>query len=51
LEVGKLADVLVVDGNPLKDIKILRDKSKLPLVIKDGRIAVDRRDGYPKLYY
>jgi imidazolonepropionase-like amidohydrolase len=51
LEVGKLADVLVVDGNPLKDIKILQDKSKLPLVIKDGRIAVDRRDGYPKLYY
>jgi imidazolonepropionase-like amidohydrolase len=51
LEVGKLADVLVVDGNPLKDIKILQDKSKLPLVIKDGKISVDRRDGYPKLYY
>ena len=51
LEVGILADVLVVDGNPLKDIKILQDKSKLPLVIKDGKIAVDRRDGYPKLYY
>jgi imidazolonepropionase-like amidohydrolase len=33
LEVGKIADVLVVDGDPLKDIHALLD---VWLVVKDG---------------
>jgi imidazolonepropionase-like amidohydrolase len=33
---GKLADLLLVDGDPLADIKILQDKSKIPVVMKDG---------------
>jgi imidazolonepropionase-like amidohydrolase len=37
LEKGKLADVLVVDGNPLDDIRILQDKSRLVLVMQGGR--------------
>lgn len=43
LEKGKLADVILVDGDPLKDIKILRDKSKILMVLKNGKIEVDRR--------
>jgi imidazolonepropionase-like amidohydrolase len=37
-----LADVLVVDGNPLDDISILQDSSALLLVMKEGRACVDR---------
>jgi imidazolonepropionase-like amidohydrolase len=38
LEAGKLADLLLVDGNPLDDIRILQDKSKLALVMQGGRV-------------
>jgi imidazolonepropionase-like amidohydrolase len=34
---GQLADVLVVDGDPLADIRILQDKSRLSEVIARGR--------------
>jgi imidazolonepropionase-like amidohydrolase len=33
---GKLADLLLVDGDPLTDITILQDKNKIPVVMKDG---------------
>jgi imidazolonepropionase-like amidohydrolase len=36
LEVGKRADVLGVDGDPLADIGVLQDKSKLALIVRDG---------------
>jgi imidazolonepropionase-like amidohydrolase len=34
---GRLADVIVVDGDPLKDIRVLQDKRRITAVIKDGR--------------
>ncbi len=37
LEEGKLADLIVVDGDPLQDIAVLRDGEKMPAVMKDGR--------------
>jgi imidazolonepropionase-like amidohydrolase len=37
LEVGKEADLLVVDGNPLEDISILADPKNLFLVMQAGR--------------
>jgi imidazolonepropionase-like amidohydrolase len=37
LEVGKLADILVLSENPAEKIGILRDKSKIERVIKDGQ--------------
>lgn len=40
---GKLADIVVVAGDPLADITCLQDKSRIEVVLKDGRIAVDRR--------
>jgi imidazolonepropionase-like amidohydrolase len=44
LEPGKLADLLVVDGDPLDDISILQDKSRLSLIMKDGSVYVDRME-------
>lgn len=43
VEPNKVADVIVVAGDPLADISCLRDKSRIEVVIKDGKIAVDRR--------
>jgi imidazolonepropionase-like amidohydrolase len=42
LEPGKLADLLVVDGDPLADIAVLGDSSRLHLVMKEGVRHVDR---------
>jgi imidazolonepropionase-like amidohydrolase len=36
LEKGKLADLIVVDGNPLKDIRVLQEKDKILAVMKEG---------------
>jgi imidazolonepropionase-like amidohydrolase len=36
LEKGKLADVLVVDGDVLKDISILENRDKLLAVMQGG---------------
>jgi imidazolonepropionase-like amidohydrolase len=40
---GFLADMLLVDGNPLEDITILQDKQRLLMIMKDGEIH--RRNG------
>lgn len=45
LEPGKLADVLVVDGDPLEDIKLLQEKSNILMVMKGGSVCVDRLSG------
>jgi imidazolonepropionase-like amidohydrolase len=42
VEKGKLADVIIVDGDPLKDLKILQDKNKIKMVIKEGKIEIKR---------
>jgi cytosine/adenosine deaminase-related metal-dependent hydrolase len=41
IEEGKLADLLVVDGDPLENIAILQDRSRLALVMKDGKVMVN----------
>jgi imidazolonepropionase-like amidohydrolase len=41
IEEGKCADILVVDGDPLENIAILQDRSKLDLVMKDGKVYVN----------
>jgi imidazolonepropionase-like amidohydrolase len=41
IEEGKCADILVVDGDPLADIAILQDRSKLAMVMKDGKVMVN----------
>ncbi len=37
IEPGKWADLIVVEGDPLKDITVLRRKEKIVVVMKDGR--------------
>jgi len=39
LEAGKLADVILVAGNPLDDIKIMCNADNVKMVIQDGRIV------------
>jgi imidazolonepropionase-like amidohydrolase len=34
---GAVADLLVVDGDPLADVRVLCDRERLWLVLKDGR--------------
>ena len=43
LEKGRLADVVVVNGHPLDDIKVLLDPARIELVLKGGAICTDRR--------
>jgi imidazolonepropionase-like amidohydrolase len=37
LEPGNAADILMVDGDPLADIRILEDRARLKLVMQDGK--------------
>jgi imidazolonepropionase-like amidohydrolase len=40
--------MVVVDGDPLADIAVLRDPARIALVVKDGRIVADRRAELPR---
>lgn len=39
VETGKLADLIIVNGNPLEDIKLLANNDNILKVIQDGRIV------------
>jgi imidazolonepropionase-like amidohydrolase len=39
---GKLADLLVVDGDPLTDIAVLQDRANLLAILKGGQLVKDR---------
>jgi imidazolonepropionase-like amidohydrolase len=43
LEPGKAADLLVVDGEPDRDVRILQEPARIRVVMREGRIVVDRR--------
>jgi imidazolonepropionase-like amidohydrolase len=40
---GKVADLVVVQGDPLQDITLLQDPRRIALVLQGGAICVDRR--------
>jgi imidazolonepropionase-like amidohydrolase len=40
VEKGKIADLLIVDGDPSKDLGVLADRSKIKAVIKDGEFVI-----------
>jgi imidazolonepropionase-like amidohydrolase len=42
LEAGKLADLVVIDGDPLSDITVLQDKSRIRIVAIGGKVMVER---------
>jgi len=48
IEAGKLADIIAVDGDPLKNIRCLQEKKNIRIVMKEGRIYADRRPGRNK---
>ncbi|MBI3515031.1 MAG: amidohydrolase family protein [Proteobacteria bacterium] len=37
LEPGKAADILIVDGDPLADIRILENRARIPVVMQNGK--------------
>ncbi|MEC7490327.1 MAG: amidohydrolase family protein [Pseudomonadota bacterium] len=39
---GRLADVLIVDGDPLENIRVLEDRERLKLIMKQGVFHTDR---------
>jgi imidazolonepropionase-like amidohydrolase len=42
IEAGKQADVLVVHGDPLQNISVLRDRERLLLIMKGGEAYSNR---------
>jgi imidazolonepropionase-like amidohydrolase len=48
LQAGKIADVIAIEGNPLRDIRILQDRKQIRLVMKEGIVFVDKRPGREK---
>ena len=42
IEKGKIADILIIEGNPLKDINVLQNKDRIKMIIKQGIIEVRR---------
>jgi imidazolonepropionase-like amidohydrolase len=44
LEPGKVADLIVLDANPLDDLRFLADKRRLQFVMKDGVVAACHAD-------
>ena len=41
VEPGKLADLILVDGNPIDDIGVLQEAAKIVLVMRDGQVFKD----------
>jgi imidazolonepropionase-like amidohydrolase len=42
LEVGKAADVILVDGDPLAQVNVLRNVEKIHLIMKEGEVYANR---------
>lgn len=49
VEPGKVADLIVVDGNPLTDLKILTDPRRLWLVLQGGTVLTTGLRGPPRV--
>ena len=43
IEEGKIADIIMVDPNPLQDISVLTERSNIKLVMLGGKPVIDRR--------
>ena len=42
IEAGKLADCILVEGDPLAALEVLRGAKQVQLVIQAGQVVVDR---------
>ena len=45
LDEGKLADVVLVKGNPAENIEVLGKRENILMFLKEGKICVDRSNG------
>lgn len=50
IERGKLADIILVKGNPLKDINVLTDKNNIKRIMKEGKMMMRFGEGPPKSF-
>jgi imidazolonepropionase-like amidohydrolase len=41
---GAIADIIIVNGDPLRDIRVLQDKRRIETVIQDGQLVVFNED-------
>ena len=48
VEKGKLADLIVVAGDPLDDVAVLQDPARIALVLKGGEIVANRLATAPR---
>ena len=48
VEKGKLADLIVVAGDPLSDVTVLQNPERIALVLKGGEIAANRLAKTPR---
>jgi imidazolonepropionase-like amidohydrolase len=44
LEAGKVADLILVAGDPLAEPSLWRDPARIALVVQAGKVVADRRD-------
>lgn len=42
IEEGKIADIILIDGDPLQDIGLLSTENKIKMVMKEGEIIITR---------
>jgi imidazolonepropionase-like amidohydrolase len=42
IETGKIADIIVVEGDPLEDINILHEENRIKMVMKEGVVVITR---------
>jgi imidazolonepropionase-like amidohydrolase len=45
IEPARSADIIAVDGDPLADISLLADATRVVLVMKEGRVLKDQMSG------
>ena len=45
LDEGKLADIVLVKGNPAENIEVLGKRENILMVLTEGKICVDRSEG------
>ena len=49
LTVGKAADVILVEGDPLADVRVLQDPTRMKLVVRGGAVARDLEPAAPAM--
>jgi imidazolonepropionase-like amidohydrolase len=48
IQPGFIADLVLVDGDPLKDLRILTEPARIAMVMQDGVIHKDLQDDTPR---